>query len=92
MNARDKKKMNRATELAADAIHAVVNAYVEVLETLINNELKKQTHLPPSLQDSPVGMDLRYSIDFLENKINDAESILFSKVMELSGKGDTIDF
>lgn len=93
MNARDKKKMNNATLLAAEAIQTIVDAYVDVLVTLINNELKKQMNLPFSLHSSPIGLDLQYSINFLESKINDAESDLFTKVLELSGKDDTtIDF
>ncbi len=86
MNSRDKEKLDRATELAADSICSVVDAYVRVLETLTNNELKKYGHLPSSLQSSPTGVDLQDSIYSLSNQINDAELILFSRVMELSGK------
>ncbi len=93
MNARDKKKMNRATELAAEAIQTVVDAYVDVLGSLVNNEMRKMMKLPHSLQSAPIGYELEDSIDFLDNRINCAEKILFSKVMELSGKDwDIIEF
>lgn len=86
MNSRDKEKLDRATRLAADSICSVIDAYVRVLEILSDNELKKYKRLPSSLQFSPTGVDLQDSIYDLSNQINDAELILFSKVMELSGK------
>ncbi len=88
MNYRDKEKLNRATELAADSIYSVVDAYVRVLETLASNELEKYGHLPKSLHYSPTGIELKDNIRKLQNKINDAELILFSRVMKLSGKDD----
>lgn len=91
MNTRDKEKLDRATELAADSIYSVVDAYVRVLETLCSNELGKYGHLPSSLHFSPTGLELQDSIRSLENRINDAELILFSRVMKLSGKEDIFE-
>lgn len=88
MNTRDKDKLNKATDLAVHAIYDIVNAYVRVLETLVDNEQKKYDRLPSSLHFSPTGRELDISICNLENNINEAEYILFSKVMEYSGKED----
>ena len=88
MNYRDKEKLNRATELAADAIYEIIDAYVRVLGKLADNEMEKLDNMPSSLHTSPVGLELQDSIHSLDNRINDAEIILFSRVMNLSGKED----
>ncbi len=88
MNTRDKKKLARATELAASSIRSVVDAYVRVLGTLVDNEVGKCGRLPRSLLFSPAGMELQDSICYLQDRIDNAERILFSRVMGLSGKED----
>ena len=88
MNYRDKQKLNRATELAADAIYEIVDTYIRILANMVDNEMEKLDNMPSSLHTSPVGLEVQDSIHSLDNRINDAEIILFSRVMNLSGKED----
>lgn len=86
MNYRDKQKLNRATELAADAIYEIVDTYITILGNMVDNEMEKLDNMPSSLHTSPVGLEVQDSIKSLDNRIEDAEIILFSRVMNLSGK------
>lgn len=88
MNYRDKQKLNRATELAADAIYEIVETYITILVNMVDNELEKLDNMPSSLHTSPVGLEVQDSIKSLDNRIDDAEIYLFSRVMNLSGKED----
>ena len=88
MNYRDKQKLNRATELAADAIYEIVDTYITILGNMVDNEMEKLDNMPSSLHTSPVGLEVQDSIKSLDNRIEDAEIILFSRVMNLSGKED----
>ena len=88
MNYRDKQKLNRATELAADAIYEIVDTYIRILGNMVDNEMEKLDNMPSSLHTSPVGLEVQDSIKSLDNRIDDAEIILFSRVMNLSGKED----
>jgi hypothetical protein len=88
MNYRDKQKLNRATELAADAIYEIVETYITILVNMVDNEMEKLDNMPSSLHTSPVGLEVQDSIKSLDNRIDDAEIILFSRVMNLSGKED----
>ena len=86
MNYRDKQKLNRATELAADAIYEIVDTYITILGNMVDKEMEKLGNMPSSLHTSPVGLEVQDSIKSLDNRIEDAEIILFSRVMNLSGK------
>ena len=86
MNYRDKQKLNRATELAADAIYEIVDTYITILGNMVDKEVEKLDNMPSSLHTSPVGLEVQDSIKSLDNRIEDAEIILFSRVMNLSGK------
>lgn len=86
MNYRDKQKLNRATELAADAIYEIVDTYITILGNMVDKEMEKLDNMPSSLHTSPVGLEVQDSIKSLDNRIEDAEIILFSRVMNLSGK------
>ena len=81
-----REKLNRATELAADAIYEIVDTYITILGNMVDNEMEKLDNMPSSLHTSPVGLEVQDSIKSLDNRIEDAEIILFSRVMNLSGK------
>ena len=88
MNYRDKQKLNRATELATDAIYEIIDTYIRILGNMVDNEMEKLDNMPSSLHTSPVGLEVQDSIKSLDNRIDDAEIYLFSRVMKLSGMED----